>query len=157
TPVDAAPPARVAPKPRRIKKATKLINKSKRPVMIIGTGAKDAKDEVKEFIEAVKIPSIITLPAKGILADAHPYNLGNLCSVVTKVCYQTIQDVDLLIMVVTNYPYVDYLPKKNIIAIQNDTNPENIGHRFDVNAGIIGDSKLALQQLTDSAKHVKNH
>lgn len=124
--------------------------------MIIGTGAKHAKDEVKEFIEAVKIPSIITLPAKGILADAHPYNLGNLGKIGTKVSYQTIQDADLLIMVGTNYPYVDYLPKKNIKAIQIDTNPENIGHRFDVNAGIIGDSKLALQQLTDSAKHVKN-
>lgn len=124
--------------------------------MIIGTGAKHAKDEVQEFIEAVKIPSIITLPAKGILADAHPYNLGNLGKIGTKVSYQTIQDADLLIMVGTNYPYVDYLPKKNIKAIQIDTNPENIGHRFDVNAGIIGDSKLALQQLTDSAKHVKN-
>ncbi|MBF2752085.1 MULTISPECIES: pyruvate oxidase [Staphylococcus] len=154
--VDTAPPARVAPKPRSVKKATKLINKSKRPVMLLGTGAKHAKDEVREFIEAFKIPTIVTLPAKGILADDHPYNLGNLGKIGTKVSYQTIQDADLLIMVGTNYPYVDYLPKKNIKAIQVDTNPENIGHRFDVNAGIIGDSKLALQQLTDSAKHVKN-
>lgn len=154
--VDTAPPARVALKPRSVKKATKLINKSKRPVMLLGTGAKHAKDEVREFIEAFKIPTIVTLPAKGILADDHPYNLGNLGKIGTKVSYQTIQDADLLIMVGTNYPYVDYLPKKNIKAIQVDTNPENIGHRFDVNAGIIGDSKLALQQLTDSAKHVKN-
>ena len=34
------------------------------------------------------------------------------------------QDADLLIMVGTNYPYVDYLPKKNIKAIQIDTNPK---------------------------------
>ncbi|GAA6822792.1 pyruvate oxidase [Helicobacter pylori] len=156
TKVDTAPPARVAPKPRSIKKAAKLIDKSKRPVMIIGTGAKHAKDEVREFIEAAKIPSIITLPAKGILPDAHPYNLGNLGKIGTKVSYQTIQDADLLIMLGTNYPYVDYLPKKNIKAIQIDTNPEAIGHRFDVNVGIVGDSKYALQQLTDSVKHVPN-
>ncbi|MEB7462682.1 pyruvate oxidase [Staphylococcus succinus] len=156
TKVDTAPPARIAPKPRSIKKATKLIDKSKRPVILIGTGAKKAKDEVREFIEAAKIPSIITLPAKGILPDAHPYNIGNLGKIGTKTSYQTIQDADLLIMVGTNYPYVDYLPKKNIKAIQIDTNPENIGHRFDVNVGIIGDSKIALQQLTDSVKHVSN-
>ena len=156
TKVDTAPPARVAPKPRSIKKAAKLIDKSKSPVMIIGTGAKHAKDEVREFIEAAKIPSIITLPAKGILPDAHPYNLGNLGKIGTKVSYQTIQDADLLIMLGTNYPYVDYLPKKNIKAIQIDTKPEAIGHRFDVNVGIVGDSKYALQQLTDSVKHVPN-
>ncbi|MCD8879727.1 pyruvate oxidase [Staphylococcus kloosii] len=156
TKVDTAPPARVAPKPRGIKKAAKLIDKSKRPVMIIGTGAKHAKDEVREFIEAAKIPSIITLPAKGILPDSHPYNLGNLGKIGTKVSYQTIQDADLLIMLGTNYPYVNYLPKKNIKAIQIDTNPEAIGHRFDVNVGIVGDSKYALQQLTDSIKHVPN-
>jgi pyruvate oxidase len=156
TKVDTAPPARVAPKPRNIKKAAKLIDKSKRPVMIIGTGAKHAKDEVREFIEAAKIPSIITLPAKGILPDSHPYNLGNLGKIGTKVSYQTIQDADLLIMLGTNYPYINYLPKKNIKAIQIDTNPEAIGHRFDVNVGIVGDSKYALQQLTDSIKHVPN-
>ena len=156
TNVDTAPPARVTPKPRNIKKAAKLINKSKRPVMLLGTGAKHAKDEVKAFIEAAKIPTIITLPAKGILADAHPYNIGNLGKIGTKTSYQTIQEADLLIMVGTNYPYVDYLPKKNIKAIQIDTNPEAIGHRFDVNVGIIGDSKYALLQLTDSVKHVSN-
>lgn len=156
TKVDTAPPARVAPKPRNIKKAAKLIDKSKRPVMIIGTGAKHAKDEVREFIEAAKIPSIVTLPAKGILPDSHPYNLGNLGKIGTKVSYQTIQDADLLIMLGTNYPYVNYLPKKNIKAIQIDTNPEAIGHRFDVNVGIVGDSKYALQQLTDYIKHVPN-
>ncbi|MFQ3791470.1 pyruvate oxidase [Staphylococcus nepalensis] len=154
--VDTAPPARVAPKPRSIKKAAKLINKSKKPVVLLGTGAKHAKDEVREFIEAFKIPTILTLPAKTILPDAHPYNLGNLGKIGTKTSYQAIQNADLLIMVGTNYPYLDYLPKKNIKAIQIDTNPENIGHRFDINVGILGDSKLALQQLTDSAKHVAN-
>lgn len=64
------------------------------------------------------------------------------------------QDADLLIMVGTNYPYVDYLPKKNIKAIQIDTNPEIIGHRFDINVGIVGDSKVALHQLTETIKHV---
>lgn len=156
TKVDTAPPARVNPKPRSIKKAAKLVNKSKRPVMLLGTGAKHAKDEVKEFIETAKVPTIITLPAKGILADAHPYNIGNLGKIGTKTSYQTIQAADLLIMVGTNYPYVDYLPKKNIKAIQIDTNPEAIGHRFDVNVGIIGDSKYALQQLTDTMNHVSD-
>ncbi|HDM8847111.1 TPA: pyruvate oxidase [Staphylococcus aureus] len=153
-PVDTSRPTVVSPKYKDIKKAVKLINKSKKPVMLIGVGAKHAKDELREFIEMAKIPVIHSLPAKTILPDNHPYSIGNLGKIGTKTSYQTMQEADLLIMVGTNYPYVDYLPKKNIKAIQIDTNPKNIGHRFNINVGIVGDSKIALHQLTENIKHV---
>ncbi|HCV6137106.1 TPA: pyruvate oxidase [Staphylococcus aureus] len=153
-PVDTSRPTVVSPKYKDIKKAVKLINKSKKPVMLIGVGAKHAKDELREFIEMAKIPVIHSLPVKTILPDDHPYSIGNLGKIGTKTSYQTMQEADLLIMVGTNYPYVDYLPKKNIKAIQIDTNPKNIGHRFNINVGIVGDSKIALHQLTENIKHV---
>ncbi|WP_406880270.1 pyruvate oxidase [Staphylococcus aureus] len=153
-PVDTSRPTVVSPKYKDIKKAVKLINKSKKPVMLIGVGAKHAKDELREFIEMAKIPVIHSLPAKTILPDDHPYSIGNLGKIGTKTSYQTMQEADLLIMVGTNYPYVDYLPKKNIKGIQIDTNPKNIGHRFNINVGIVGDSKIALHQLTENIKHV---
>lgn len=153
-PVDTSRPTVVSPKYKDIKKAVKLINKSKKRVMLIGVGAKHAKDELREFIEMAKIPVIHSLPAKTILPDDHPYSIGNLGKIGTKTSYQTMQEADLLIMVGTNYPYVDYLPKKNIKAIQIDTNPKNIGHRFNINVGIVGDSKIALHQLTENIKHV---
>lgn len=153
-PVDTSRPTVVSPKYKDIKKAVKLINKSKKPVMLICVGAKHAKDELRAFVEAAKIPVVHSLPAKTILPDDHPYSIGNLGKIGTKTSYQTMQDADLLIMVGTNYPYVDYLPKKNIKAIQIDTNPKNIGHRFNINVGIVGDSKIALHQLTENIKHV---
>ncbi|HHC6185551.1 TPA: pyruvate oxidase [Staphylococcus aureus] len=153
-PVDTSRPTVVSPKYKDIKKAVKLINKSKKSVMLIGVGAKHAKDELRAFVEAAKIPVVHSLPAKTILPDDHPYSIGNLGKIGTKTSYQTMQDADLLIMVGTNYPYVDYLPKKNIKAIQIDTNPKNIGHRFNINVGIVGDSKIALHQLTENIKHV---
>ncbi|HCC5712284.1 TPA: pyruvate oxidase [Staphylococcus aureus] len=153
-PVDTSRPTVVSPKYKDIKKAVKLINKSKKPAMLIGVGAKHAKDELREFIEMAKIPVIHSLPAKTILPDDYPYSIGNLGKIGTKTSYQTMQEADLLIMVGTNYPYVDYLPKKNIKAIQIDTNPKNIGHRFNINVGIVGDSKIALHQLTENIKHV---
>ena len=152
--VDTMRPKAPSPKPRAVKKAAKLINKSKKPVMLVGVGAQNAREELREFVEAAKIPVIHTLPAKTVIPDDHPYSIGNLGKIGTKTSYQTMQDADLLIMVGTNYPYVDYLPKKNIKAIQIDTNPEIIGHRFDINVGIVGDSKVALHQLTETIKHV---
>ncbi|MDK4265061.1 pyruvate oxidase [Staphylococcus warneri] len=153
-PVNTTKPKAIAPKFKNIKKAAKLINKSKKPVVLFGVGAQHAKDELREFVEMAKIPVIHTLPAKAIIADDHPYNLGNLGQIGTKASYQTIQDADLLIMIGTNFPFVKYLPKKNIKAIQIDTKEENISHRFDINVGILGDSKIALQQLTENIKHV---
>ena len=152
--VDTTKPKPASPKFKSIKKAAKLIDKAKKPVMLIGLGTQHAKDELREFIEAAKIPVIHTLPAKTILPDDHPYSIGNLGKIGTKTSYQTIQDADLLIMAGTNYPYVNYLPKKNIKAIQIDTNEENIGARFKINVGILGDSKVAFHQLTENIKHV---
>ena len=52
--------------------------------MLIGVGAKHAKDELREFIEMAKIPVIHSLPAKTILPDDHPYSIGNLGKIGTK-------------------------------------------------------------------------
>ncbi len=61
--LDTSRPTVVSPKYKDIKKAVKLINTSKKPVMLIGVGAKHAKDELREFIEMAKIPVIHSLPA----------------------------------------------------------------------------------------------
>ena len=50
--------------------------------MIIGVGAQNAKDELREFVEAAKIPVIHTLPT--IIPDDHPYSIGNLGKIGTK-------------------------------------------------------------------------
>lgn len=144
-----------APSAHEIERAAALLNKSKKPVVLVGLGAKEAKEEVKAFIEKAKIPTMVTLPAKTVVGDAHPYNLGNIGKIGTKPSYQAMQNADLLIMIGTNYPYVDYLPKKDIAAIQIDRDIDAIGHRFNIDAPIVGDTKLALQALNDAIDPVE--
>ncbi|EGQ1615419.1 pyruvate oxidase [Staphylococcus pseudintermedius] len=155
TEVEPYVPERRQPLSHEIQRAAQLFNESKRPVILVGKGTDHAKAEVREFIEKGKIPTIVTLPSKTIVGDDHPYNLGNLGKIGSKPSYQAMQNADLLILAGTNYPYVDYLPKKNIPAIQIDENPEAIGHRFDVDAPIVGDSQLALRALTDAIQPVE--
>ena len=78
--------------------------------MLIGVGAKHAKDELREFIEMAKIPVIHSLPAKTILPDDHPYSIGNL----GKIGYQNILSNNAGSGFInygfgTNYPYVGLL------------------------------------------------
>lgn len=139
-----------------ISKATELINNSKKPVVLTGVGAKDAKDELLTFIEHIGAPGLITLPAKGVIPDKHPNFMGNLGKIGTKPAFEASKDADLLILVGTNYPYVDYLPDKDIPCIQIDLNPAVIGKRFNVDVGLIGDTKNVLSALTKSVDKVSN-
>ena len=53
-PVNTTKLKAIAPKFKNIKKAAKLINKSKKPVVLFGVGAQHAKDELRELIENAK-------------------------------------------------------------------------------------------------------
>lgn len=70
-----------------IKKVVKLINKSKKFVMLIGVGVKYVKDELCEFIEMVKIFVIYLLLVKIILLDDYLYSIGNLGKIGIKIFY----------------------------------------------------------------------
>ena len=47
-----------------------------------------------------------------------------------------------------HFPYIDYLPKPGQArGIQIDIKPNNIGLRYPVEIGLVGDSKLVLSEL----------
>lgn len=70
-----------------IKKVVKLINKSKKLVMLIGVGVKYVKDELCVFVEVVKILVVYLLFVKIILLDDYLYSIGNLGKIGIKILY----------------------------------------------------------------------
>ncbi|MGV2929071.1 pyruvate oxidase [Macrococcus capreoli] len=139
----------------QIVEAIKLIEQSEKPVVLAGTGVKNAKDILVKFIEHAKLPSIVTLPAKGLIPDTHPNMLGNLGKIGTKAAFEASKEADLLIMIGTNFPYVDYLPDEDVPCIQIDNNPDNIGSRHKVTVPLIGDAKEILTVLNEQLPAVK--
>lgn len=107
------------------------------------------------FAEKIGAPVIFTLPGKGILPDRHPYNLGQLGQLGTKPAYEAMEETDLLIMVGTSYPYREFLPD-GAEAIQLDADPTQIGRRYPVSIGLVGDSKTTLSQLTHNLDYQEN-
>lgn len=88
------------------------------------------------------------MPAKGLIGDNHPYNLGQLGKLGTKPAFEMMQKADLVIMIGTDYPYTDYLNKK-VDAIQIDTNADRLGKRRHVTLAIQADAKKALSRLNE--------
>ncbi|XXM70651.1 pyruvate oxidase [Lysinibacillus sphaericus] len=132
-----------------IQTGLQLLQDAKRPVILAGTGAKGAVDELEEFADRLAAPIIFTLPAKGTLPDEHPLNLGQLGQIGTKPAYEAMEETDLLIMIGTSFPYREFLPD-DAKAVQVDADSAQIGKRYPVTAGIAGDSKLVLQEWNKS-------
>src|SRR6187431_1195250 len=66
-------------------------------------------------------------------------------------------EADTLLMVGTAFPYTNYLPKPGQArGIQIDIKSEKIGLRYPVEIGLVGDSKIILQELLPLLVQKKN-
>lgn len=59
-----------------ISKAQDLIDKSEKPLFVLGAGAITQKDSIKMIVDTYKIPVTTTFHAKGIISEVDDLNLG---------------------------------------------------------------------------------
>ena len=57
-------------------KIQKFINKSERPLIILGAGALESKDEIRKITKKYQIPVATTYPAKGLVDENEKHSLG---------------------------------------------------------------------------------
>ena len=124
--------------PKQLDDVASLLQKSQKPLALIGRGAEKAGEAVQKFVETNHIPFIQTMPAKGTVADDHPNSLGNVGKLGTKPAYEAMKATDLLFMIGTNYPYTPYLPDTNpaspeaVFATIDQTAPKDAVYSIDV-------------------------
>lgn len=132
-----------------------LNQTDKNIVILAGKGARGARDELLGLAEKLGAPIVLTLPAKGIIPDKHPYCLGGLGLLGTRAAYDAMQKADILFMVGASYPFTIYLPE-NAFTIQLDINARQIGKRYAVDIGIVGEAKSTLSQLNERIAYHEN-
>ena len=69
---------RIAPAEESLERATALLATAKRPVIIVGYGARERMDDVTALAERLGAPVITTFKAKGQIPDDHPLACGVL-------------------------------------------------------------------------------
>ncbi|MYL48869.1 pyruvate oxidase [Halobacillus litoralis] len=136
----------IFPAQTQLNEARQLIEKAEKPIILAGQGTRNAPNELIDFAEAIKAPIIMSLLAKGVIPDNHPYCLGQHGQIGTKPAYHAMKETDLLILVGTQFPYRDFLPD-DVTAIQIDNKPENLGKYYPIDVGLAGDSKETLAAL----------
>jgi pyruvate dehydrogenase (quinone)/pyruvate oxidase len=136
-----------------VKAAAQLISKGKRIAILAGQGALHASDELIQLAELLGAPIVKPLLGKGCVPDDSPYTTGGIGLLGTAPSEEVMENCDTLIMIGTSYPYIEYMPKPgDCKCVQIDSNAQRIGLRYDVEVGLVGDSKKTLQMLLPMLK-----
>ncbi|TDQ40487.1 pyruvate oxidase [Aureibacillus halotolerans] len=145
--VDELPPADA------LSTAIDALSKAKKPVILAGKGAMHARKELEAFADHWAAPVIVSFLGKGVIPDEHPFMLGHLGQIGTKPAYEAMEETDLLIMVGTSFPYRDFLPD-DAPAIQIDNDPTQMGKRYPITCGLLGDAKTTLKELIQATPRI---
>ena len=144
-----------------IAKAAELINKAKKPFMLVGHGVliSKAQKELLKFLELSGIPCGMTLQGLSALPTSHPLNTGMLGmhgnygpNVKTNEC-------DVLIAIGMRFDdrvtgdVTRYAKQAQVIHIEID--PAEISKNVFAHVPVIGDAKAALKALMPKLKKKK--
>ncbi|SEB78448.1 pyruvate dehydrogenase (quinone) [Paramicrobacterium humi] len=143
-----APSTAICPPEDDIKRAASIINAGKKVTFLVGHGANGATDEVLEAAKKAGAGIITALRGKQVVPADVPFHSQQLGLLGSLPSYNQMKDCDTLVMLGTNYPYGQFLPKSGQArAIQVDLKPEQMGLRYPTELNLWGDVKTTLDAL----------
>jgi acetolactate synthase-1/2/3 large subunit len=151
-PVGAIAPAAPAPPPEpdgeSIERAVRLLEHAANPMIMVGSGAQHAAQEVLELAELIQAPVVPFRGGRGIVGDDHP--LGFTCASGFKRWAQT----DVLIGIGSRlelqwFRWPDQPAQLKIINI--DIDPTQTA-RMRPDVAIVADARVAVKQLASAGR-----
>jgi len=140
-----------------LKEAAAILNDGRRVAILAGQGALHASAELITLAETLAAPIVKPLLGKACVPDDSPYTTGGIGLLGTAPSEDVMENCDVLLMVGTSYPYIEYLPEPGKCkVIQIDSSAQRIGLRAPVDVGLVGDSMITLQLLMPQLKRKKD-
>ncbi|MEX2604973.1 MAG: thiamine pyrophosphate-dependent enzyme [Gracilimonas sp.] len=123
----------IAPPEESLKNATELLKVSKRPVIVVGHGARYHMDEIIKLAEQMNCPVLTTFKAKGQISDYHRLGCGVLGRSGTPIASYFMNESDLLLVIGASFSnHTGITPKKPTIQIDFDPLALSKFHEIDV-------------------------
>ncbi|HEY3724460.1 MAG TPA: thiamine pyrophosphate-dependent enzyme [Acidimicrobiia bacterium] len=128
---EITPPAAV------VHEACALIGGARRPVVIVGHGARFEMGDVLAFADALDAPVVTTFKAKGLVSDRHPLGAGVLGRSGTPVASWLMNESDLLVVFGASFSnHTGIAPYKPIVQV--DFDPMALGRFHPVTVPMLG-------------------
>lgn len=134
-----------------IEQAAAYLNQANNILILCGAGCHGAAHELLTLSDLLKAPLIHTVKGKDIMNYDHLSWFGGIGMIGTRPIYKAMMSCDLLLMLGTDYPYSEYLPKKAVV-IQVDERPSVLGRRTATRLGVVGSVKPTLQTMIHQIK-----
>jgi acetolactate synthase-1/2/3 large subunit len=145
------PPRRVDE--RAVRSAAQAILEAERPIVYAGGGVLngDACAELRELVDAARLPAVVTLMGKGSLPDSHPLNYGPPGMHGSKYGNWALNKADLVIAVGSRFDdrvtgkVSAFAPDAKVIHF--DVDAAEVGKIREADIPVVGPLKQALARL----------
>ncbi len=142
-------PLEITPPQESLEAARKLLGGSKRPVIIVGHGAREQMEPITRLAERLGAPVITTFKAKGQIADSHPLAAGVLGRSGTPIASWFMNEADLLVVMGASFSnHTGIYAGKPIIQV--DFDPMQLGKFHSVEVPVWGEIGVVAERLIES-------
>src|SRR6478609_501923 len=141
-------PARVLPDEDDLRAAAELLNSGERIALLVGQGARNARDEVIAVAERLGAGIATSLLGKPFVDESLPFVVGAMGHLGTTASAQLLGDCDTLLIVGCNDPWTEiYPPPGSARAVQIDIDGRKVGNRYPIEVPLVGDAAGTLSAL----------
>lgn len=141
----------IAPPKESVNDAVELIKKSKRPVIVMGHGARAHKESIITFAESLNAAVVTTFKGKGLISDHHRLGGGVLGRSGTPIASWFMNESDLLIVFGASFSnHTGITPKKPIIQV--DFDPLALSKFHEVEVAVYGEISRTLEIFNTALK-----
>lgn len=151
----------VQPAAGPVGRLAELIDEAGTVMLFAGAGVRGAREEVLALAERVKAPIGHAFGGKEWMQYDNPYDVGMSGLLGYGACYEAMHEADLVILLGTDFPYSEFLPRENGKGapriVQIDADASRLGRRVGLDLAVHGDVALTLQAVLPLLTSTKGH
>jgi thiamine pyrophosphate-dependent acetolactate synthase large subunit-like protein len=145
------PRPQIVPNAQDIDAIVHRIDEAKSTVIMCGSGCEGSAEELRALSDHLKAPLVHSVKGQDILPYDDPRWMGGTGMIGTKAVYNAIANCDLLLMLGTDYPYSEFLPRKDGV-VQIDERAQVLGRRVPTALGVIGSVLPTIKLLLETVR-----
>src|SRR6478752_2756321 len=141
-------PSRVQPYEEDLHSAAELLNSGERIALLVGQGARQARDEVIAVAERLGAGITTSLLGKPYVDESLSFVVGTMGHLGSTASAQLLGECDTLLIVGSNDPWTEfYPPPGSARAVQIDIDGRKVGNRYPIEVPLVGDAAGTLSAL----------
>ncbi len=145
------PSLKILPPQAETEQALEQIKKAKRPIIIMGHGARFHKEKIIELAEFLNAPVMTTFKGKGLISDHHPLGAGVLGRSGTPIASWFMNEADLLCVFGASFSNHTGITSK-IPTIQVDYDPMTIAKFHQIDYPLWGEISATVDIFLEKLK-----